>query len=206
MAVAAKTRLDRAGSEKRTDPRVLRTRSLLEQAFIELLDEKGFQNITIQDIASRATVNRATFYAHFEDKFDLLDSYIRRQFNEELAEKVPLEPIYTLKQLQRVIVAVMEFLLPMHKNCSRPNREQMDPVFESAVQEELNKYLMDWFLMAPSSIVPPGLNQEVAARVWSWAIFGAALQWSQEARREPAAEIAREISIVLTAGTAPDED
>lgn len=206
MAVAVKASSDKTGSEKRVDPRVMRTRSLLEQAFIELLDEKGFQNITIQDIASRATVNRATFYAHFEDKFDLLDSYIRRRFNEELAEKVPLEPIYTLKQLQRIIATVMEFLLPIHKNCSRPNREQLDPVFESAVQEELNKYLMDWFLMAPPSIVPAGLNQEVAANVWSWAIFGAALQWTQEANRAPAPEVAREISIVLTAGTAPDED
>ena len=71
--------------DKRVDPRVKRTRKLLEKAFMELMVEKGFQSITIQDVTERATVNRATFYAHFEDKFDLLDSYIREQFDEWLS-------------------------------------------------------------------------------------------------------------------------
>src|SRR5205807_1741174 len=49
---------------KSVDPRVKRTRKLLQQAFIELFQEKGFASISIQDITERATVNRATFYAH----------------------------------------------------------------------------------------------------------------------------------------------
>src|ERR1700690_1925078 len=53
---------------QKEDPRVKRTRLLLEQAFMVVLKEKGFQTITVQDIAQRAGVNRATFYAHFEDK------------------------------------------------------------------------------------------------------------------------------------------
>src|SRR5207245_2778046 len=58
---------------KGVDPRVKRTRKLLQQAFIELFQEKGFAAISIQDITERATVNRATFYAHFPDKYALLD-------------------------------------------------------------------------------------------------------------------------------------
>ena len=49
------------------DPRVKRTRKLLQQAFLELFQEKGFAAISIQDITERATANRATFYAHFAD-------------------------------------------------------------------------------------------------------------------------------------------
>ncbi|MBI4304912.1 MAG: TetR family transcriptional regulator, partial [Chloroflexi bacterium] len=45
------------------DPRVKRTRKLLHDAFDSLLSEKSFEAITVQDIAERATVNRATFYA-----------------------------------------------------------------------------------------------------------------------------------------------
>ena len=63
-------------SEK-VDPRVKRTRQSLEQAFVDLLHEKGFQAITVQDITQRAGLNRATFYAHFPDKYALLD-YSRR--------------------------------------------------------------------------------------------------------------------------------
>ncbi len=64
---------------KGVDPRVKRTRKLLQQAFLELFQEKGFAAISIQDITERATVNRATFYAHFQDKYALLDSIIREQ-------------------------------------------------------------------------------------------------------------------------------
>ncbi|QOX66040.1 TetR/AcrR family transcriptional regulator [Anoxybacterium hadale] len=44
--------------------------------FIELLAEKGFEKITIRDIAERANINRGTVYLHFVDKFDLLDKCI----------------------------------------------------------------------------------------------------------------------------------
>lgn len=55
------------------DPRVIRTRNLIQDAFRSLAKEKKIEAITIKDIAERATVNRATFYAHFEDKNALLE-------------------------------------------------------------------------------------------------------------------------------------
>lgn len=202
MTVA--TKKEHPKDARRVDPRVLRTRKLLEQAFMELMDEKGFQEITIQDITERATVNRATFYAHFEDKFDMLDSFIRQYFNQALADKVPLAPIYTIERLQQIIVTVMEFFGPLHKHCTPFNRQQMTPMLESAVQEELMKYLLDWFAAAPPSLAPKGVKKETAASVWSWAIFGAAFQWSQEGQKAPAGEFAREITLALTAHYQPN--
>ncbi|MBZ0274760.1 MAG: TetR/AcrR family transcriptional regulator [Anaerolineae bacterium] len=59
-------------NEARLDPRVKRTRQFLRTALIELIPEKGYNAITIQDITERATLNRATFYLHYRDKDDLL--------------------------------------------------------------------------------------------------------------------------------------
>ncbi|WP_283747530.1 TetR/AcrR family transcriptional regulator [Bacillus cereus] len=59
-------------STKRIDPRVRRTRILLRDALITLLSEKEYEHITINDITELATVNRATFYLHFQDKEDLV--------------------------------------------------------------------------------------------------------------------------------------
>ena len=73
---------------KNVDPRVKRTRKLLQQAFMELFQEKGFSTISIQDITDRATVNRATFYAHFPDKYALLDSIMRDQFQNVVASQL----------------------------------------------------------------------------------------------------------------------
>jgi len=57
-----------------TDRRVRRTRELLRSAFRELIHEKGYDRITVQDILDRADVGRSTFYAHYRDKEDLLRS------------------------------------------------------------------------------------------------------------------------------------
>jgi AcrR family transcriptional regulator len=59
---------------KRKDRRVQRTQQLLESALLSLIKEKEFDLITVQEIIDRANVGRATFYAHYENKEDLIES------------------------------------------------------------------------------------------------------------------------------------
>ncbi len=56
------------------DRRVERTRQLLEAALLSLIKEKEFEAISVQEIIDRANVGRATFYAHYDNKEDLLES------------------------------------------------------------------------------------------------------------------------------------
>ncbi len=53
------------------DRRVQRTRKLLQDAIMQLIREKGYDAVTVQDILDRANVGRATFYAHYQNKEDL---------------------------------------------------------------------------------------------------------------------------------------
>ena len=69
--------------EEKLDPRVKRTRGLILQSFESLLAEKGFESISVQDVTDKAQVNRATFYAHFPDKYALLDYSIQKMFMAE---------------------------------------------------------------------------------------------------------------------------
>ncbi len=63
-------------TETKTDPRILRTRKSIMDSFIELSSKKEFKDITIKDITTEAMINRATFYYHFEDIYDLLDKVL----------------------------------------------------------------------------------------------------------------------------------
>ena len=56
---------------KKSDRRIVRTRHSLSQALVDLIKEKRFDEITIQDVIDRADVGRSTFYSHFRDKEDL---------------------------------------------------------------------------------------------------------------------------------------
>jgi AcrR family transcriptional regulator len=61
---------------KAVDRRIQRTQHSLRSALMELIQEKGFESLSVQDIIDRANVARATFYAHFDNKEDLLASRI----------------------------------------------------------------------------------------------------------------------------------
>ena len=76
--------------EPKTDRRVLRTRKLLWEALVALIQEKEYAEITIQDIADRADVNRVTFYLHYRDKQDLLEKGVEGIFEELAARTAPL--------------------------------------------------------------------------------------------------------------------
>lgn len=76
-------------TEKPLDRRQRRTRKLLRDALMQLIVEKGFDSLSVQDITDRADVSRATFYLHFRDKEDLLFNSMRELYD-DLADKVHL--------------------------------------------------------------------------------------------------------------------
>ncbi|WP_339321076.1 TetR/AcrR family transcriptional regulator [Paenibacillus sp. FSL W8-0194] len=73
--------------QQRIDPRVIRTQRLLKNALFDLLEEQNYEQVTVQDIADRATVKRATFYLHYNDKQDLVNQCID-ELLAELSESI----------------------------------------------------------------------------------------------------------------------
>ncbi|GGG67334.1 TetR/AcrR family transcriptional regulator [Paenibacillus radicis (ex Gao et al. 2016)] len=64
------------------DPRVKRTHYLIRDALLSLMEEKGFDHVTVRDITKYAEINRATFYLHYEDKYDLLRKMVDGMLDE----------------------------------------------------------------------------------------------------------------------------
>lgn len=65
----------------KVDRRIAKSQSAIKNALTELMSEKNFDDITIQDIADRADVNRGTIYLHYTDKYDLLDKMIEEHID-----------------------------------------------------------------------------------------------------------------------------
>lgn len=68
---------------EKEDLRVIRTRKLLCNTLLDMMEESSIEKISVIDLCNRAMVNRATFYAHFEDKYHLL-SYALEELKDEL--------------------------------------------------------------------------------------------------------------------------
>lgn len=86
---------------KKDDLRVIKTRKLIYQTLLELMKEKTFEEIKVSDICSKAMINRSTFYAHYEDKYELLVDFLSnlkeefaRELNESCKENLSIREYY----------------------------------------------------------------------------------------------------------------
>lgn len=84
--------------DKKTDLRVLRTRSSIKKAFFDLLKKKNYNKITIQDIAEEAFISRNTFYLHYLDKEDLLEKFVDECLNNLRESTETDQIIYSLDE------------------------------------------------------------------------------------------------------------
>ena len=181
------------------DPRVKRTRKLLQQALTELMTEKSFRAITVRDIAARATLNRVTFYAHFPDKHALLEYTIRDMIRARLRSELPEGSAFNPNNLATLILTVCEFVSEMDRHCPPPHG-QMEPLMEKQIKAELYEILRSWLTDLPLDGSQQPATAEQTAMVSSWGIYGAALQWSQQEEPEPVAEFAQQVLPLILAG------
>ena len=72
-----------------TDLRIVKSRAAIENAFINLVEIKGFQHITITEIAEKAMVNRNTIYLNYGSKEDILESIVRNSVQKHFGDISP---------------------------------------------------------------------------------------------------------------------
>jgi len=179
MAVSALAR-----QPARVDPRVTRTRKLIRNALASLLAEKNFESVTVQDIAERATVNRATFYAHFSDKFALLDAMIREDLAGHLSQGDPLGAGQTRGLLLAVGKSTFAFV-GMHRRC-KIDRD-FEPQLQRSMEAELTDFLSARFGHCTSMLVAS-------------ALVGAAMSWRHQSPTAPYEPIIANIVGILVDG------
>ena len=202
-----------ANQKRREDRRIQRTRQVLQQAFVEVVREKGLAvtsirgiekcvaATSIQEITERANVNRGTFYLHFTDKYMLADAVVRERFHLQLASVLPPEPRWDRRTLHLLIQAVLNALEEKYRHQHQPSLV-LAPMVERAVHEELTGLLLTWLKEARDGERRRREPLETIARVVSWAIFGTAIQWSQEETTMSSEEMADVISQVIMEGVA----
>ncbi|MNH83921.1 DNA-binding transcriptional repressor FabR [compost metagenome] len=183
------------------DPRVIKTRQQLVQAFNELVGEKrNFYSISVHDIAAQAAVNRTTFYAHFQDKYDFLEYWKTEKFQIFVNGRLPDDASLNTDNLRILIQTIFDFLLQA-RQYSTPGDKQFEAIFENAIHKELHRLLLKWLHEANMQ----GYSRdkvETKALVVSWGVFGPALQWSRNPQNRSVEWMVEEIIDVIWADLA----
>jgi AcrR family transcriptional regulator len=171
------------------DPRILRSRRMLMDALARLLTQKEFEDISIQEIADEATLNRATFYLHYSDKNALLQAMTAARFHDLIARR-GVSFTNCDGALRAIALGVCDYLAEVTgcpgQLAKMPLEGSIIPVVESIFQKGAANHAM-----------APGADPELLATTAAWAIFGAARRWYQTPGRIPAEQMAAKIEAMV---------
>jgi AcrR family transcriptional regulator len=192
---------------EKLDPRVKRTRQMIELAFEELITEKGFQNLSVQDITERAGLNRATFYAHFPDKYALLDHAIRQGFHQEIEKRMLNVCQFSTSNLRTLVIVVCEFVDNTHGRCAR-SEQQFQSLIQAQVRVQIHDLINHWldtlpgaqnYTLSQHAQFTDPQARERAATAASWALYGLANEWSHSKRTPPVEQYADQVLPLVAA-------
>jgi AcrR family transcriptional regulator len=169
------------------DPRMRRTRQLLQEALRKLLQTKRLDELLVQDITDAATVNRATFYDHYSDKFAIFEAMIAGDFHKLLQERNIRFDGACCSALEAIILAVCEYLEQIHgheNDCARQG--SFSSLMDAAITRAIQVVVLNG-LRSRATLVR--VSPEILASTMSWAIYGGAREWFYSAKRKPAEEV-----------------
>jgi AcrR family transcriptional regulator len=153
------------------DPRVRRTRELLQHALRQLLLEKPLDKILVQDITDAATLNRGTLYDHFVDKYALFNAMVANDFYALLVERNIRFDDTCPTGLAAIVLAVCDYLKRPHLDPNGRNKASaFVPLMEAAVTSAIRDVLIGGMPQFEATFALP---KNMVATMASWAIYGA---------------------------------
>jgi AcrR family transcriptional regulator len=176
------------------DRRITRTRFALKQALTELVAEKGYDAVTVEDITSRANLGRTTFYLHYQDKEDLLLEGLEEKLVSLGNEISKYKLVFWFRERNALLIRSIF-------DTVKDNQE----VFQIATREQSNKLydrFYNTFLHAINKIMedsPWGqkfvqrlpVSVEYVVEYFSGSIWASILWWAKEDFKTPSEEMAR---------------
>ncbi|MFY0804435.1 TetR/AcrR family transcriptional regulator [Peribacillus frigoritolerans] len=194
--------------EMNMDLRVIRTKNAIRTALVELIEEKGFETITVKDITTKAKINRGTFYAHYQDKFDLMtkcQEEIMQGMSDIAKQNIPdvIAELGTDSPLNKpftVFVSIFEYLNVNSEFMKAALGPKGDLSFQTKIKDFMLKTLFENdqnALIKEENLLVPGhfLISYIAS-----AHIGVIQQWLDSERKESPQEMARILSTITVNG------
>lgn len=169
-------------SNSRLDPRIIRTRRMLRDAFVELLEEMDVEKISVNKLAERATINRVTFYLHYRDIQDMMEKMADDMIEELTAIVQPDESNSLQDQYESLTLRLLEHIALHHKfykvilatNRTTVFTERMLRLLTTMVTANVERADRE------SALSEAGIQKDVAIWYGSAALIGTIIAWLRE--------------------------
>jgi len=185
--------------EMKVDPRIIRTRKLLMDAFIKTAQKKEFKYITIKDITEEANVNRATFYSHFQDKYELMDASITEEIIESIVKDFNHYDRLNEETIEKIFFTLTKFHTKKRteytSQCKR-SVESFYSIIEQKIKKELEELFYSLFLKQQLNLDSEALK--IGTTLLSWGIYGASVDWENNSSVSAEQYIKKALPFIVT--------
>lgn len=184
-----------------TDPRILRTRQLIRDAFVELLQEMDIEKISVNRIAERATINRVTFYLHYRDIPDMLEKMAEDMARdiERILNETPANPNSAEEVDWKMMVSLLEHIAEHAKFYKVILASKRTPIFTERLLKLLTGIMITRLerMGVDSFISTAGIQKDIAIWYCSSALIGTIISWLRNDMPYTPLFLARQFSLLL---------
>lgn len=181
--------------DKKQDLRVIKTKNLLYQTLIELMKDKTFEEIKVSDICSKAMVNRSTFYAHYEDKYELLLDFINNLKEELVIELNKNENNLNTREYYIKLISLFLDHIESKKNIynsimiNNRNSIMMDILLSVVNDDILNKI--------KSNDIDTKVPSDIIAKFYLGGVINLGVEWLRDSAKYTKEEIIKYLEILI---------
>ena len=163
--------------EEKKDLRVVRTKKFLYEGLVQLLKERPFEEIKVSDICECALINRSTFYAHYSDKYDLLDSFIK---DIKLSLAKELEQNKNISNSREYYLEMLQIFLKHVESkksfysaimVNNQNSVVTDLIYDT-LNDDITRRLED-----EEKIIYKNVPSDIVAKFYLGAVFNIGVEW-----------------------------
>ncbi|MRN53929.1 TetR family transcriptional regulator [Paenibacillus sp. LC-T2] len=176
------------------DPRVQRTQKLIRETFRELLQNKEFEEITIKDIAQKASINRATFYNHYADKYALLEEITFMAFDNMIPEQIAQAQGFTEDVCRQFIELTYSYIISFYRTC-RFSTKSVAAQVDGQMKRNLHRSIESLLRKGGDSV-----HVTINAAMISAAIYNAAYYWYETNKDDNVEQLTDAVILFLNNG------
>lgn len=181
--------------DKKDDLRVIKTKKILYETLIELMKTKTFEEIKVSDICTKALINRSTFYAHYDDKYELLLEFInslKEEFINELSKnKNILNTREYYLEVIRLFLDHIENKKDIYNAIMINNRNSiMMDILSSVANNEVIKKM-------ESSNISTKVPANIIAKFYLGGVLNLGIEWLRDTNKNSKEEIIKYLEILL---------
>ncbi|RIW37400.1 TetR/AcrR family transcriptional regulator [Bacillus salacetis] len=189
---------------KHIDPRILRTRQLLKDAFVDLLQETDIEKLSVNRLAEKATINRVTFYLHYKDISDMLEKMAAEMILEVSAVlgKPEANQSSNDEENMKMLERFLEHIAGNAKFYKTILASRGIPIFK----ERLLNFLSEWLVQRIDSrsndsfVKSAGIQKEILLWYDAAAVIGTVEAWLRNDMPYTPAYLARQFYLIHKRG------